>query len=163
MKNPTVKRSIHERVFNEVTIHRASLIYRKNIDFRLEKLAEAMKADDAEQMSTLKVELNRLRQNLLELGDAPIQEENVPSVCSVTSTVIGLTRPVDVSTIKKRKDVFTPENIQRALTMYHGYVNVNLDLLSSAMKEGDNDRVKEVREELEALRKNICDLEGVSL
>lgn len=158
MKNPTVKRSIHERVFNEVTIHRASLIYRKNIDFRLQKLSEAMEAENADEISTLKVELNRLRENLLELGNVTVQEENLSSI---TATVVRLTRPVDVSTIKKRKDVFTPENVQRALTMYHGYVNVNLDLLSSAMKEGDKDRAEEVRCELEALRKNICDLEGV--
>lgn len=150
----THKQSIQEQVFNEGTIYRASMMYKKYINFRLDELQQAMNSGKHAEADVLKGELNLLRQNLAELGD-------VEELTASMNEVATLTAPVKTTEIQSRIAVLTPKNVSKALSVYHGYVDVYLDVLFSAIKSGDTKQADEVKMELESLRQNIVQLEVV--
>lgn len=153
-KQLTRKKSIQEQIFNEGTINRTAMMYRKHINLRLEKLQQAIDANKQTHVLFIKKELNQLRKNLAELGD--VKELRVSM-----SEMAYMTAPVHVNEIKSRINAMTTKNITKALSLYRGYVDVYLDVLSSAIKQGNTEQVDEVKVTLESLRQNILDLEGV--
>lgn len=157
MKNQTVrKQSIHEQVFNEMTVYRASVVYKTYINHRLSELNEAMALGCTAEVESLKMELNHLRRNLEELGDVDELTERMEQVERITA-------PTSSAVIQSRIQVLTPKNVSKALAVYEGYTDVYLDVLFTAMNAGDTERVAEVKTELEQLRKNIAELKGANI
>lgn len=160
MKNLTPVK-IHERVFNQETVQRASRMYRHFIDVRLDELNQAYATNNTERVSALESELNRLRENLLDLGDIQeVQRESVQiaPISTATNELFAVLTDEAESELMKRRSK-TPITSQ-ALSMYEGYIDVNLDLLSSAMKRGDMEKTVEVKNELDMLQQCIMELKG---
>lgn len=157
MRNQTTrKQTIQEQVFNEVTIYRASQIYKKYIEHGLKELKKAMDGCRYAEADRLKVELQHLSRNLTELGDVQDLTERMGEVERITA-------PANTADIQSRINVLTPKNVEKALAVYRGYVDVYLDVLFSAMTAENHQQVNEVKVELECLRKNIQDLEGANI
>lgn len=149
-----------EKVFNQVftaqNVLKAEQAYRHFTDKYLGELDEAMKSGDSFKATQLKKKLKDLSINLAELNKV-----EVPTFSF--AEVIQLTAPVRREDVKQRlstnKKVFTPKNIEQSLKLYNGYVDVYLDNLNTALKNGDLERVEEVKSELESLRVNISKLQ----
>lgn len=156
MKNQTVrKQSIQERVFNDVTIYRASQVYKRYLESGLQELQEALNAKRYADVDRLKAQLNHLQRNLEELGDVQELTEQMEEIERITA-------PANTQDIQSRIEVLTPKNVEKALAVYRGYVDVYLDVLLSAMKAENHQQANEVKNELECLRKNIQELEGAN-
>ena len=138
-KQLAMRKSIHEQIFNEETVLRASTMYNRYINIRLDGLHQAIATGNEVDMAFNKSELFWLRKNLKELNIAN-----------------------QTNAIKERIEVVTPKNIERAFAFYDSYVNVYLSLLSSAIKVKDTDKVEEVKVNLGNLRQNIWKLKMVS-
>lgn len=166
MKNLTPVH-IHERVFNQKTVHRATRIYRHFIDVRLDELTQAYSTNNTERVSALETELNRLRENLMGLEDIQevlsenVQIATIPETSSSSFNELfeELTHEAEIELTKRRSK--TPSTAQ-ALSMYEGYIDVHLDLLSSAMKQGDMEKSVAVKSELDSLQQCIMELKGAN-
>lgn len=157
MRNQTTrKQTIQEQVFNEVTIYRASQLYKKHIENGLKELKVAMDGCRYAEADRLKAELEHLSRNLAELGDVQDLTERMGEAERITA-------PASTADIQSRINVLTPKNVEKALSVYRGYVDVYLDVLFSAMNAGNSGQAEEVKSELECLRKNIAELEGVDI
>lgn len=137
-KQLSLTKSIQEQIFNEETILRASTMYNRYINVRLDELHQAIATENEVDIAFNKSELFWLRKNLEELEFAN-----------------------PTKTIKKQVNVLTPKNIARALACYNSYVDVYLDLLSSAIKVKDTEKINEIKVSLGKLQQNIWKLKMV--
>lgn len=141
--------SIHERIFNEKTIRRASTMYRNYIDVRLDELHEAKRAGKGTSALLIQADLYRLSKNLNEM-----EQFEMKLASEIATKPVQASRPVEK---KQRKS----PDAKKALATFNGYVDVYLDVLSSAIRQGDTQRAEEVKTELASLRESIAEMEGV--
>lgn len=143
--------AIFNKVFTAENVWKARQAYTYFTDKYLDELDMAMKNGDSSKAIQLKKKLKELSENLSALKEVPVPQFSF-------GEVVQLTAPVRRADVKRR--IFTQENIEQSLKLYSGYVDIYLDNLNTALKNGDQVRAQEVKEELESLRVNIAKLKN---
>ncbi|AJD93614.1 hypothetical protein JMA_42970 (plasmid) [Jeotgalibacillus malaysiensis] len=142
---------VFKQVFTAQNILKARHAYEFYTDKYLQELNVALENGDSVKAHELKKKLTELSKNLTELKE-------VPAPTFSFGEVVQLTAPVRRKDVKER--IFTQKNIEQSLKIYSGYVDIYLDNLNTALKNGDDAIAQELKSELEALRVNISDLKN---